>query len=117
MQANNTCVRMQVGTLLNGTTGVFEIVGNGWQATSLSRSLKWVATESVAVSEESVRSGTLMLPLRLGYIGHEGTCQRLADFQQTRAVMLDSVMQVRDCFAVCSQTACMFQLGSTHGLH
>ena len=83
-----------MGGMKNGATGVFEVVGNGWQPINLSRSLKWVASENTPVTEENVLAGAMMLPLRLGYIGHEGTCQRISDCEQIRSAMTDTVTQV-----------------------
>lgn len=102
---------MQAGSVICGATGVWVAIGNGWQALTLSHSLKRMVAEGVAVSEASLISGALCLPLRLGFIGHEGTCQDVPTYQQLRAGMHETVTQGLKFF---SDAACaaMMQLAT-----
>ena len=87
---------LQAGALIVGATGIWACVGTAWQATSLSRSLKRVATDGAAPSESTLAAGTLFLPLRLSYIGHDSTCQGVAAFDRTRTGMHETVSQGLD---------------------
>jgi hypothetical protein len=85
---------MQCGTLKNSATGIWERVGSAWQVSTIAYSLKRLASDGMQATEGAVKAGTLRLPLRLGYVGHEGSCQNLTQFTHVSAGMRDTVVQV-----------------------
>jgi hypothetical protein len=85
---------MQAASVTAGATGIWQRIGSGWHVASLPSSLKKVFPETVAVNKESVATGAVNLPLRLGFIGHEGCTHTTKDFQRMRADMRDCVSQV-----------------------
>lgn len=86
---------LQCGTLKASATGIWQRVGGAWQVASVAYSLKRIAADSHPASADAVRAGALHLPLRLGFVGHEGTCQTVESFQAVSADMRDTVAKVR----------------------
>ena len=85
---------VQCGTLKAGATGIWQRVGGAWQVASIAYSLKHIATNNHHVDGDTVRAGALHLPLRLGFVGHEGTCQTIDSFQAASADARDAVAKV-----------------------
>lgn len=97
---------MQAGSLIVGSTGVWERVGSGWQVATLGYSLKKLGADGVSATSSSLESGLMRLPLRLGYVGHDNTCQNLSAFQRVRAGMRDTSSQVSTFGSVRTSLAC-----------
>lgn len=88
-------IAVQAASATIGCTGTWLRVGSTWQVSTLSSSLKEVFEKAVPVTRENLVSGALNLPLRLSFLGHEGCCHKLNDFQKIRTDMRDSVSAVR----------------------
>lgn len=86
---------MQAASATTGCTGTWLRVGSTWQVSTLSSSLKEVFEKAARVTKENLVSGELSLPLRLSFLGHDGCCHKLKDFQKIRTEMRDSVSAVR----------------------
>lgn len=85
---------MQAAAATSGGTGTWQRVGSTWHVSTLASSLKEVFDEEVPITMENLVFGSLKLPLRLAFLGHEGSCHKLKDFQKTRTEMRDSVSAV-----------------------
>lgn len=88
-------IAVQAASVKSGCTGTWLRVGSTWHVSSLSSSLKEVLEKAVPVTRGNLVSGALNLPLRLSFLGHEGCCHKLNDFQRIRTDMRDSVSAVR----------------------
>jgi hypothetical protein len=94
LEANATEIVVQCGSFKCGAAGIWEKVGNVWQVCTIAYSLKHMAGDGMQATETAVQAGTLQLPMRLGYLGHESTCHSPTQFTQTLAGMRDVVSQV-----------------------
>lgn len=86
---------MQTMSVTAGATGIWQRIGHGWHVANLPASLKKVFSETIEVNKETVVTGSVNLPLRLAFIGHESCTHTIKDFQRIRADMRDCVSQVR----------------------
>jgi hypothetical protein len=100
------CKLMQTSSVTAGATGIWQRIGNGWHVSNLPASLKKVSLDNFAVNKETVATGAANLPLRLGFIGHEGCTHTVKDFQRIRADMRDCVSQVGHNTIACILKSC-----------
>jgi hypothetical protein len=88
---------LQVSTVKESATGGWERVGVGWQPLSHAYALSKVQTSPIADMAQALADGTAKLPLRLGFVGHEGSLHTPQAFQILRADTRDIMAQVRRC--------------------
>eukprot|EP00892_Ulva_mutabilis_P005207 jgi/Ulvmu1/3058/UM015_0098.1 len=90
------CLAMSV---TSGSTGTWQRVGATWHVSTLASGLKEVCDENIPVTKENLLSGALNLPLRLAFLGREGCCHKMKEFQKIRTEMRDSVSAAMDTMA------------------